>query len=100
MDLRLGRKHGRGAASPGPPVQASGLPQICSASQDSLANEWLADVVICYALRSNDIFRFVTTSDTERWQTDSGRSPGGRRDLCKLSWPTKMAGAGSGTGGA
>ena len=42
-----------------------------SANRYSLVNEWLADVVICYALRSNDIFRFVTTADADRWQTDA-----------------------------
>ena len=31
----------------------------------------VADVVICYALRSNDIFRFVTTADADRWETDA-----------------------------
>ena len=51
-----------------------------SASRHSLVNEWLADVVICYALRSNDIFRFVTTADADRWQMDArGHSPGGHR---------------------
>ncbi len=39
-----------------------------SATRYSLASEWLADVVICYALRSKDIFRFVTTADVDRWQ--------------------------------
>ena len=35
-----------------------------SANRYSLVSEWLADVVICYALRSKDIFRFVTTAGT------------------------------------
>ena len=28
-------------------------------------------MVICYALRSKDIFRFVTTADVDRWETDA-----------------------------
>ena len=42
-----------------------------SAARHALASEWLADVVICYALRSKDIFRFVTVADLDRWQTDA-----------------------------
>src|SRR5262249_35861853 len=42
-----------------------------SANRHTLASEWLADVVICYALRSDDVFRFVTTADADRWQTDA-----------------------------
>ena len=41
------------------------------ANRSLLVNEWLADVVICYALRSNEVFRFVTTWDAGRWQTDA-----------------------------
>jgi uncharacterized protein YtpQ (UPF0354 family) len=65
-----------------------------SASRSSLMNEWLADVVICYALRSNDIFRFVTNSDADRWQTDAEAVHRvALANLCRLTWPTKLEGA-------
>ena len=51
-----------------------------SATRHSLVNEWLADVVICYALRSKDIFRL---RDHRRRgplaDGCSGPSPGGHR---------------------
>ena len=65
-----------------------------SANRNSLVNEWLADVVICYALRSNDIFRFVTTADADRWQTDAQAiHEVAVTNLCRLAWPTKLEGA-------
>ena len=71
-----------------------------SASRHSLVSEWLADVVICYALRSNDIFRFVTTADVERWQTDGETvHQVAIANLCRLSWPTKLEGARQPDGG-
>ena len=71
-----------------------------SASQYSLVNEWLADVVICYALRSNDIFRFVTTHDADRWQTDAQAvHQVAVANLCQLGWPTKLEGARQRDGG-
>jgi uncharacterized protein YtpQ (UPF0354 family) len=71
-----------------------------AAGRSSLVNDWLEDVVICYALRSKDIFRFVTPADADRWQTD----PEALHDvaianLCRLAWPTKMNGARQPTGG-
>ena len=71
-----------------------------SASQYSLVNEWLADVVICYALRSKDIFRFVTTYDADRWQTDAQAvHQVAVANLCQLGWPTKLEGARQRDGG-
>ena len=72
-----------------------------SATRYSLVSEWLADLVICYALRSKDIFRFVTTADVDRWQTDAqALHQVAVANLCRLAWPTKLEGRGSGTGGA
>ena len=52
-----------------------------SATRHSLASEWLADVVICYALRSKDIFRFVTVTDLEALADGcSDPSRGGRSE--------------------
>jgi uncharacterized protein YtpQ (UPF0354 family) len=71
-----------------------------SAARHSLVSEWLADVVICYALRSKDIFRFVTTADADRWQTDAQAiHQVAITNLCRLSWPTKMEGARQKDGG-
>jgi uncharacterized protein YtpQ (UPF0354 family) len=65
-----------------------------SASRHSLVNEWLGNVVICYALRSKDIFRFVTTMDADRWQLDAQAIHQVAIDnLSRLSWPTRMEGA-------
>jgi uncharacterized protein YtpQ (UPF0354 family) len=71
-----------------------------SAARHSLVNEWLADVVICYALRNKDIFRFVTTADAERWEMDAQALHRVAIDnLCKLSWPRKLEGARQRDGG-
>ena len=64
------------------------------ATRHSLVSEWLADVVICYALRSKDIIRFVTIADVDRWQTDaSALHQVAVANLCRLDWPTGMEGA-------
>ena len=71
-----------------------------SANRCSLVSEWLADVVICYALRSNDIFRFVTTADADRWQTNAqALHQVAVANLCRLAWPTKLEGARQRDGG-
>ena len=63
-------------------------------------NEWLSNVVICYALRTKDIFRFVTTADADRWQTDAeALHEVAVANLCRLSWPTKLEGARQRDGG-
>jgi uncharacterized protein YtpQ (UPF0354 family) len=65
-----------------------------SATRHSLVSEWVADLVICYALRSNGIFRFVTTADADRWQTDAQAvHQVAIENLCRLGWPTKLEGA-------
>jgi uncharacterized protein YtpQ (UPF0354 family) len=71
-----------------------------SASRHSLVNEWLADVVVCYVLRSDDILRFVTTADAERWETDAEAvHQVAVANLCRLSWPTRLEGARQPDGG-
>jgi uncharacterized protein YtpQ (UPF0354 family) len=63
------------------------------ANRHSLHSEWLSDVVICYALRSKDIFRFVTTADPERWETDAQVVHDvAIANLSRLSWPKKLEG--------
>jgi uncharacterized protein YtpQ (UPF0354 family) len=71
-----------------------------TATRHSLVSEWLADVVICYALRSKDIFRFVTTADADRWETDAQAvHEVAVANLSRLAWPTKMEGARQRDGG-
>jgi uncharacterized protein YtpQ (UPF0354 family) len=71
-----------------------------SAGRSSLVNDWLADVVICYALRSKDIFRFVTTADADRWQMDAeALHQVAIANLCRLDWPAKLEGARQRDGG-
>ncbi len=71
-----------------------------SAARHSLASEWLAGVVICYALRSKDIYRFVTTADLDRWQTDAqALHQVALANLCRLPWPTRLEGARQRDGG-
>ena len=70
------------------------------ATRHSLVTEWLADVVICYALRTKDIFRFVTTADVDRWETDAQAVHElAIANLCRLGWPTKLEGARQPDGG-
>jgi uncharacterized protein YtpQ (UPF0354 family) len=65
-----------------------------SATRHSLVSEWIADLVICYALRSDGIFRFVTTADADRWHTDAQAvHQVAIENLCRLGWPTKLEGA-------
>jgi uncharacterized protein YtpQ (UPF0354 family) len=71
-----------------------------SATRSLLVNEWLGDVIICYALRSGDIFRFVTTADVDRWETDAQALHQVAVDnLCRLSWPSRLEGARERDGG-
>jgi uncharacterized protein YtpQ (UPF0354 family) len=71
-----------------------------SAGRSSLVNDWLDDVVICYALRSKDIFRFVTTADADRWQMDAhALHRVAIANLCRLAWPAKLEGARQPDGG-
>ena len=71
-----------------------------SAARSSLVTEWLPDVVIVYALRSKDIFRFVTTADVDRWETDAQSIHElAIGNLSRLAWPAKLEGASERDGG-
>jgi uncharacterized protein YtpQ (UPF0354 family) len=70
------------------------------ATRHLLHNEWLGEVVICYALRTKDIFRFVTTADLDRWETDADSLHQVAIDnVRRLSWPKRMEGARQEEGG-
>ncbi len=65
-----------------------------------LVSEWLPDVVICYALRTKDIYRFVSDADLDRWQTDAqSLHHAAIANLCRLPWPTELEGARQPDGG-
>jgi uncharacterized protein YtpQ (UPF0354 family) len=71
-----------------------------SAARGMLATAWLADVVICYAIRSKDIFRFVAAADLDRWQTDAqALHQVAVANLGRLAWPAKFEGARQRDGG-
>lgn len=63
-------------------------------TQHLYTNEWLADVVICYVIRSKKMFRFVTGWDLNRWGTDGPALQQLALDnLAALPWPRKLFGA-------
>ncbi len=71
-----------------------------SAARHSLVTEWLADVVVCYALKTGEILRFVTTTDAVRWEMDAQAIHDvAVTNLAKLDWPSKLEGARQRDGG-
>lgn len=63
-------------------------------TQHLLTTEWLADVLICYVIRSKKMFRFVTGWDVNRWGTDAeSLHQLAIENLTRLPWPEKLAGA-------
>ncbi|MCI0461556.1 MAG: DUF1444 family protein [Gemmataceae bacterium] len=65
-----------------------------------LVSDWLIDVVICYALRSKDLFRFVTTWDVNRWETDAQTLHQlAIANLSRLPWPSRLEGSRQPDGG-
>jgi uncharacterized protein YtpQ (UPF0354 family) len=101
MDLALGQETWEDAqARVLPLLKPRSYLDSDSATRYTLANEWLGDLVICYALRSKDIFRFVTTADLDRWQTDAqALHELAVANLCRLGWPKKLEGARQRDGG-
>jgi uncharacterized protein YtpQ (UPF0354 family) len=101
MDLSLGQESWEEAeARLLPLLKPRAYLDSAAATRNSLVNEWLADVVICYALRSKDIFRFVTTADAQRWEMDAqALHQVAIANLCRLGWPSKLQGAQQPDGG-
>jgi len=57
-------------------------------------SEWLADVLICYAIKSNKMFRFVTGWDLNRWGiTFESMQEVAMTNLAELTWPKQLMGA-------
>src|SRR4051794_27530935 len=101
MDLALGRETWAEAQARLLPIlKPRSYVDPDSAGRSSLVNDWLADVVICYALRSKDIFRFVTAADADRWQMDAeALHRVAIANLCGLAWPARLEGARQRDGG-
>jgi len=69
-------------------------------TQHLQTTEWLADVVICYALKSKNLFRFVTGWDVNRWGKDAQILHQVAIDnLAKLAWPRRLEGSRQPDGG-
>lgn len=63
-------------------------------TQHLLTQEWLADVVICYVIKSKKFFRFVTGWDVDRWGTTAADLHQlAVQNLTKLPWPKQLIGA-------
>ena len=63
-------------------------------TKDLLTSEWLADVVICYAIHNKKIFRFVTNWDVRRWETDARTLHDlAIANVSRLPWPSRCKGA-------
>jgi uncharacterized protein YtpQ (UPF0354 family) len=101
IDLRLGRETREEAqVCVLPLLKPRSYLTATPANRHVLVSDWLDDVVICYALRNKDIFRFVTTMDAERWKQDvQGVHQTAVANFCKLDWPTRMEGARQPDGG-
>lgn len=69
-------------------------------TQHMLTNEWLADVIVCYAIKRPKLFRFVTGWDVNRWGTDvKTLHELALQNLGKLPWPKRLEGGRQPDGG-
>ncbi len=65
-----------------------------------LISEWLADVVICYVIKSAKLYRFVTGWDVDRWGTNAQALHQLALDnLAGLAWPKRLEGSRQKDGG-
>jgi uncharacterized protein YtpQ (UPF0354 family) len=71
-----------------------------SPTQHLQITEWLADVVIVYAIKSRKFFRFVTGWDVNRWETTTeALHQLALENLARLPWPKRMEGSRQPDGG-
>jgi uncharacterized protein YtpQ (UPF0354 family) len=69
-------------------------------TQHLLTSDWLPDVLICYVIRRQKLFRFVTGWDVDRWGTDAqSLHQLAVANLAKLPWPRQLHGARMPAGG-
>jgi hypothetical protein len=65
-----------------------------------LTTEWLADVLICYVIKSKKLFRFVTGWDVNRWKTTHPALHDlALENLSRLPWPRRLEGSRQKDGG-
>ena len=58
-----------------------------------LTRDWLADVFICYVIRSKSLFRFITGWDVDRWElTAELLHEQALANLARLPWPHQLRG--------
>jgi uncharacterized protein YtpQ (UPF0354 family) len=71
-----------------------------SPTEHLLISEWLADVVICYVIKSKKLFRFVTGWDVNRWGTTAqALHELALANLSRLPWPSRLEGSRQKDGG-
>jgi uncharacterized protein YtpQ (UPF0354 family) len=69
-------------------------------TEHQFSMEWLGDVAIYYALRVNNIFRYVTNWDVQRWEKDAAMVHQVALDnLEQLGWPSRLEGSRQRDGG-
>src|SRR5262249_36943835 len=69
-------------------------------TQHLYRREWLAEVIIVYAIRGKNIFRFVTGWDLDRWgQTRDTLHEKALENLSALPWPKQVMGVRTKSGG-
>jgi uncharacterized protein YtpQ (UPF0354 family) len=70
------------------------------ATKHMATTEWLADVVICYAIKKKQIFRFVTGWDENRWGiTHDNLHETAMANLAGFPWPKQLMGSRSNDSG-
>ena len=71
-----------------------------SPTRHLLTAEWLADVLICYVIKDEKLYRFVTGWDADRWGvTAEALHQVAMDNLAALPWPSRMEGARQRDGG-
>jgi uncharacterized protein YtpQ (UPF0354 family) len=69
-------------------------------TKDMLTSDWLADVLICYVIKSKKFYRFVTGWDVGRWGTDAeALHQLALTNLSQLPWPKRLEGSRQADGG-
>jgi uncharacterized protein YtpQ (UPF0354 family) len=69
-------------------------------AKHQLRIDWLPDVAICYALRADNLIRFVTGWDVNRWGTDNDTLHKiALENLRRLPWPRRLEGSRQRDGG-
>lgn len=69
-------------------------------TQHILKSEWLGEVFLCYAIRSEKTFRFVTGWDVDRWAINEELLHRvAIENLAELPWPQRMEGSRDPSGG-